>query len=117
MVTVAAAVSDKSDLRIENNSEDFLSAHWVDPRSGDTVVIVSDVQPRSRFTMNSFVGHQFQIWQERDPDTGLCGSGDEKCNKVGHFEVTKPSIQGEPNGAGLVLLCPRILAKKIWLYN
>jgi len=89
LLVVAALAAEKSELLFENHSADFLSIHWVDPRDGYTVPIKSDIRPATRFSLNSYQGHAFEVRQEVNPATGLCGSGDEECDKIGHFEVTK----------------------------
>jgi len=91
LVATAAAGGSKVNLSISNKSNDYLSIHWVDPRSGDTALIKNDIRPKVEFTITSYQGHKFQVWQEKNPDTGLCGSGkkDDKCDKIGTFEVTE----------------------------
>jgi len=93
LLVVGAVASENSVLRLTNESPDFLSVHWVDPRSGDTVLIKGDISPAMKFQLKSFTGHRFEVWQEANPGTGLCGSGEEKCDKIGYFEVTKSPKQ------------------------
>lgn len=91
---VAAASNHQVVLKFRNLSDDYFSIHWVDPRTEDTALIKGDIVPRSEFTLNSYMLHQFQLWQELNPGTGLCGSGDEEaCDKIGHFQVTEPDVQ------------------------
>ena len=97
LLVAAASATSKTVLRFQNQSNDFLSVHWVDPRSGETVPIKTDVSPRSQFTLNSYIGHRFEIWQELDPNTGRCGSEDSECDLIGDLEVTKETEQGEPS--------------------
>lgn len=99
MVAAATVAADTTTLNFENSSLDFLSAHWVDPRTQETVLIKGDIKPLERFSLNSYVGHHFQIWQEPNPTTGLCGGGSKKCDKIGYFEVTKSPEQGEDSNA------------------
>jgi hypothetical protein len=103
---VAAASNHQVVLKFRNLSDDYFSSHWVDPRTEDTALIKGDIVPRSEFTLNSYMLHQFQLWQELNPGTGLCGSGDEEaCDKIGHFQVTEPDVQGKPSEASRVELC------------
>lgn len=99
LVAAATVAADTTTLNFENSSLDFLSAHWVDPRTQETVLIKGDIKPLERFSLNSYVGHHFQIWQEPNPTTGLCGGGSKKCDKIGYFEVTKSPEQGEDSNA------------------
>lgn len=97
-VVAATEAAEASALFFENHSPDFLSARWVDPRTQETVVIKGDIKPLQKFSLNSYVGHHFQIMQEPNPATGLCNTGTKECDKVGYFEVTKFPKQGkEPN--------------------
>lgn len=104
--TVAAASNGGVVLQFRNLSDDYLSMHWIDSRTGETALLKSNIVPRSEFSINSHMMHRFEVWQELDPSTGLCGSGDEEaCDKIGHFQVTEPDQQGEPNEASRVELC------------
>jgi len=87
---MASGANEKAVIRLRNESDDYLSIHWVNPRTQDTAVIKSIVEPREAFQLNSYVTHHIQIWQELDPRTGLCGSGDEgKCDEVSSLQVTE----------------------------
>jgi len=92
LLAAAMAVVDARNvvLKMRNDSNDYLSVHWINPKTHDTTLIKGDVNPRTTFTLNSFIGHEFEIRQELHPATGLCGSGaEENCDKVGHFAVTE----------------------------
>jgi len=92
--TVAAASNGGVVLQFRNLSDDYLSMHWIDSRTGETALLKSNIVPRSEFSINSHMMHRFEVWQELDPSTGLCGSGDEEaCDKIGHFQVTEPDQQ------------------------
>jgi len=80
-------------LRFKNDSDDYLSFHWVDPRSGGTSLIKGDVQPDQVFTLNSWLTHKFEVRQELDPETGLCGSETKDCDAIGTFQVTEQPEQ------------------------
>jgi len=91
---MAAAAEPTVTLSFRNESDDYLSVHWVNPTTQDTVLIKGDVLPRSTFNLNSSQSHRFQVWQELNPETGLCGSGDEEeCSQTGDFQVTEPTKQ------------------------
>ena len=91
-------------LKFQNDSHDYLSVHWVNPTTQATSLIKGDIEPRSMFTLNSYLSHTFEVRQQVNTKTGLCGSGDEdECDKKGHFQVTQYPEQGEPNDASLVL--------------
>lgn len=87
LVANANANTPRSVLKFRNDSDDWLSIHWVHPRTGTVTLLKNEISPHFEFTLNSFVGHNFEIWQELDPSTGLCGSGDGKCNKIGYISV------------------------------
>jgi len=89
LLACVTAQTSKSVLKFQNSSPDWLSIHWVDPRTGQASLIKNGIAPHSRFNLNSFVGHHFEVWQELDPNTGLCGGGDGECNKIGYLSVMK----------------------------
>ena len=93
-VTVAAGQT-KSDLQFLNESDDYFSAHWVNPKTEATVLIKDDIEPRTAFTLNSYLSHRFELRQEPDPETGICGRVDDKECKINYFQVTESPVQGE----------------------
>jgi len=93
-MAAAVAANPKVTLSFRNESDDYLSIHWVDPRTQKATLIKGNILPRSTFTLNSSQSHRFEVWQELNPETGLCGSGDdEKCSQTGDFQVTEPTKQ------------------------
>jgi len=93
-VTVTAD-NQKVVLKFQNDSNDYLSVHWVNPTTQATSLIKGDIEPRSMFTLHSYLSHTFEVRQQVDTKTGLCGSGDEdECDKKGYFQVTQYPEQG-----------------------
>lgn len=92
LVTVAASQT-KVDLQFRNDSDDYLSVHWINPDTKATSPIKTDIKPRSAFNINSFLTHRFEIWQEQNPETGLCGSGDDEECKIAYFQATESPEQ------------------------
>uniref|UniRef100_A0A7S4AD37 Fe2OG dioxygenase domain-containing protein n=2 Tax=Pseudo-nitzschia australis TaxID=44445 RepID=A0A7S4AD37_9STRA len=80
------------ELWFENHSDDYLSLHWINPNTEATVPIKTGILPRSAFSANSFLAHQFEVRQEVNPETGLCGNRDEEC-KIAYFQVTESPNQ------------------------
>ena len=95
-VTLVAAGTPNSDIYFENKDKTFVSVHWINQQTKETFLIKGNIKPGLKFSLKSYLGHHFEIRQELDPDTGLCGGGaDEKCDNIGYFEVTKQPSQGE----------------------
>eukprot|EP00533_Pseudo-nitzschia_delicatissima_P002270 CAMPEP_0116086704 /NCGR_PEP_ID=MMETSP0327-20121206/4992_1 /TAXON_ID=44447 /ORGANISM="Pseudo-nitzschia delicatissima, Strain B596" /LENGTH=480 /DNA_ID=CAMNT_0003577763 /DNA_START=36 /DNA_END=1478 /DNA_ORIENTATION=- len=88
LVTLATGQTSETALKFKNDSHDWLSIHWVDPRNGKPTLIKDSIAPQQKFNLNSYVGHHFEVWQELDPATGLCGSSDGNCDKIGYVAVT-----------------------------
>jgi len=96
LAAIAMAVVDagKVQLKMRNESDDYLSVHWINQKTGARSLIKGDAKPRTEFILESYLGHDFEVRQERDPVTGLCGSGaEEKCDKISHFTVTEEHEQ------------------------
>ncbi len=104
---VACVIAQKAQpttLKFENKSLDWLSIHWIDPRNGQPSLIKSGIAPNSKFNLNSYVGHHLEIWQELDPNTGLCGDGDGECDKTVHLVVMKEPEECESKFLPLVVM-------------
>ena len=94
LVATAVVNAGQVVIKLRNDSNDYLSAHWVHPEKRTTTLIKGDINPRSAFQLNSYLNHEFEIWQQRDPVTGLCGSGqEEECDAIGYFKVTEEPEQ------------------------
>jgi len=93
LATTAAVNGGKVVITLQNESGDHLSAHWVHPDTRELSLIKHDCLPHAKFTLNSYLGHAFELHQERDPNTGLCGSGGGNCDKIGSFLITEEPEQ------------------------
>ena len=93
-LTFATAAASDVNLQFDNRSDDYLSLHWINPNTKATAPIKTDILPRSAFGANSFLAHKFEVRQEVNPETGLCGNGDEEC-KIAYFQVTESPEQCE----------------------
>ena len=103
LVTLAAGqTTPATSLKFKNDSHDWLSIHWVDPRNGKPTLIKNSIAPHQKFNLNSYVGHHFEVWQELDPATGLCGSSDGNCDKIGYVAVTMSPEEGEQKSQAVV---------------
>jgi len=93
LAATVAAVQTQVDLQFRNESDDYISIHWVDPRTQATSLIKGNIKPHTAFTLNSYLAHRFEAWQERDPATGLCGVADDEECKISTFQVTESPEQ------------------------
>ena len=94
-LVLGSVVATKVKLSFRNQSDDYLSFHWIHPKTGETSPIKTDAIPHSAFSLNSFLSHKFEVRQEIDPETGDCGSGDDEECKIAHFQVTEAPVQSE----------------------
>mmetsp|Transcript_44954 Transcript_44954/g.50400 ORF Transcript_44954/g.50400 Transcript_44954/m.50400 type:complete len:475 (-) Transcript_44954:145-1569(-) len=96
-VAVVGVLNQEVTLLFRNESDEYISIHWVNPKTQATALIKGDIKPNLTFTFNSYLTHQFEVWQLPDPDSGLCG-GEEKVNgqscKINYFQVTESPDQG-----------------------
>ena len=78
-------------VRVRNDSGDVVSVHWINPKTKEPLLL-SQIPPNQTSQLNSFYNHQFQIHQEPDEKTGLCGAdsaseeGNGEC-KINYFAV------------------------------
>jgi 2OG-Fe(II) oxygenase superfamily len=83
-------------IKIRNQSGHRVTLNWMHPKTKETVKM-RDLQadPSSTFTMNSFLHHQFQIYEAPDEATGNCGGdgGEEQTCKTNYFQVTQSTEQ------------------------
>ncbi|KAL3905515.1 MAG: hypothetical protein SGARI_004422 [Bacillariaceae sp.] len=89
---VVAGGNEKCVIKMRNASGGTVAVHWVHPQTKETVLMKEVTpDPHTIFTMNSFVGHNFQIF---DGPSGSCGGdgtaegGDQTC-KTNYFQVTE----------------------------
>lgn len=98
LAVTVVGVNQEVTLRLRNESDEYISIHWVDPRTQATALIKGDIKPDLAFTFNSYLTHRFEVWQLPDPDTGLCGGeekADEQSCKINYFQVTEFPEQGK----------------------
>ena len=95
---VAAAAGEhpsSSPVQITNDSDRPVEIHWIHPQTGETVLQADDVAHGTSFSLNSFVGHSFQVRERPDAgEGGQCGGEDRTC-RVEQFTVNDNEDQGE----------------------
>jgi hypothetical protein len=92
---ICIAASDGSAVQIRNHSLVKLKISWVNPSTKKTTPM-GDIVPNETWAVNSFVGHEFQIAELPDEESGACESneGDQTC-KVNYIKVTTKFEQCE----------------------
>jgi len=83
---IAAQRPDESSIQITNDSGNRIEVHWVHPDTGETVLQAPEVLPGTGFSLNSFVGHSFQVRELPTGETEVCGGEEETC-RVNYFTV------------------------------
>jgi len=97
LIVIVVGVNQEVTLRFRNESDEYISIHWVDPRTQATALIKGDIEPGLTFNFNSYLTHSFEVWQLPNPDSGLCGGeekADEQSCKINYFQVTEAPEQG-----------------------
>ena len=84
-------------INVVNESGRRVEIHWVHPDNGSFVLQTTpDILNGASFSLNSFVGHRFQVRELPAKKTGVCGGigGDETC-RIDHFTVNSNHDQSE----------------------
>jgi hypothetical protein len=90
-ISVAAAASDSSAVKIRNHSLVTLKISWVHPTTKKTTPM-GEIVPNETWGVNSFLGHEFQIVELPDDESGACESSskdDDQTCKVNYIKVTR----------------------------
>lgn len=93
--SLLVSAADDVVVKLRNDSGELVSLHWVDPKTKQATLL-SQIPLNKTLTLNSFYRHEFQIHQEPNEETGLCGvtessdssegAGGGEC-KVNYFAV------------------------------
>ncbi|KAL3911098.1 MAG: hypothetical protein SGILL_007417, partial [Bacillariaceae sp.] len=81
-------------VKMRNTSGKTIAVYWVHPTSKETVFMKElPHNPDNFFSMNSFLGHTFQVFDASDAsckgeDVGESSDGGEQTCKTNYFEVT-----------------------------
>jgi hypothetical protein len=96
VVVDAAGTDSKSrSISIMNESGRRVEVHWINPDNGSMVLqSTPDILNGASMSLNSFVGHNFEVRELPAKKTGVCGGEDETC-RVDHFTVKATQDQGE----------------------
>lgn len=86
---VATVAAEQVELQLRNQSDDYLSVHWVNPDTQETAVITKLLKPWSSSSVTTYLSHNFQLRQEVNPDTGQCGNDNDKECKTFNFQITE----------------------------
>lgn len=92
-------------VKLRNDSGDMVAVHWVHPQTKEPT-LMNHVQPNKTYTLNSFLSHEFQVWQVPNEESGLCNGGDNEAAaaaaitnngecKINYFAVTQRPGQRE----------------------
>eukprot|EP00529_Nitzschia_sp_RCC80_P018376 CAMPEP_0113504270 /NCGR_PEP_ID=MMETSP0014_2-20120614/34624_1 /TAXON_ID=2857 /ORGANISM="Nitzschia sp." /LENGTH=498 /DNA_ID=CAMNT_0000399365 /DNA_START=277 /DNA_END=1769 /DNA_ORIENTATION=+ /assembly_acc=CAM_ASM_000159 len=95
LLTVPITASEDVIVKLRNDSGEFISVHWVHPQTKEPTLL-SQIPPNQTSTLNSFYNHQFQIHQEPDKETGLCGADSEKKEENGECKINYFNVERRP---------------------
>ncbi|KAL3816610.1 hypothetical protein ACHAXA_000734 [Cyclostephanos tholiformis] len=88
-VVVDAAGNDPKSrgINIMNESGRRVEIYWINPDNGSMVLqSTPDILNGASMSLNSFVGHYFEVRELPGKKTGVCGGEDQTC-RVDHFTV------------------------------
>jgi hypothetical protein len=95
LVVVDAAKPSPRSINIVNESGRRVEIHWINPDNGSFVLqSTPDILNGASFSLNSFVGHRFQVRELPAKKTGVCGGEDKTC-RIDHFTVNSNQDQSE----------------------
>jgi hypothetical protein len=73
-------------IRIINASGGQVGIEWINPRRNEEDIYLGEIPDATSTPMDSFRGHEFQLRELPEPDTGVCQSKDQTC-RVAFFSV------------------------------
>lgn len=80
-----------SPVHVTNDSGNRIEIHWLHPETGEMVLQAEDISHGASFSLNSFVGHSFQV-RELPTRGAHCGGEGQTC-RVDHFTVNENDAQ------------------------
>ena len=84
------AASEPVLLRLYNKSPQYVRLNWVDSGTRDTV-FMADLEPDQYFGLDSWQGHEFQVLEQPDKETGVCIVAS-SC-QIAYFKITESKEQ------------------------
>lgn len=99
----ATTKSTSRGIKIVNRSGVVVEVYWVNPDSKATILMSApNIAIGGDFSLNSYIGHEFEIREVPSVRTGECSSEDKTC-KNGYFKVSKNDDQLLNVGKGITL--------------
>lgn len=75
-------------IQIMNNSFHSVEIYWVSPVTGTKILqSTPNLRHGKSLTLNSHVGHIFEVREIPDKKTGACKGESDVCRRVDHFTV------------------------------
>ena len=60
-------------------------------------VLIGDILSGTTMSVNSFVGHEFELRELPDLDSEVCGSSEDQTCRMAFLKVVPGDVQGECN--------------------
>jgi hypothetical protein len=70
-------------FRLKNDSKGSVTLNWVHPDTEETV-LMTEISPGASYSLDTFVGHEFELIENPSPATGECVSADKECGVEYH---------------------------------
>jgi hypothetical protein len=87
--------STERNIKIMNESGSKVEVYWIHPQTREgSLMTTPSILNGALFTLNSFIGHEFEAREVVSEKTGHCKSEDKKCKKT-NFVVSANADQGK----------------------
>jgi len=81
------------DIRIVNNNKSRVEVYWVHPDTREGFLMSSpNIMSGADFSLNSFIGHEFELREKPSTRTGKCESEDQTCRND-FFKISENNNQ------------------------
>jgi hypothetical protein len=95
LIPTTWSISTERAIRMFNEAGVKVEIYWINPTTRETVLMSAPfIYDGAQFPLNSFVGHEFEVREVANIQTGDCSSGDKTCHST-TFVVTDHDNQGE----------------------
>jgi len=79
-------------VEVHNWSDGPIQINWINPSTREASYL-SDVDEDTYYEINTFAGHEFELREMPDEDTGACGSDDDETCHIAYLTVSDEEEQ------------------------
>ena len=90
VISAKARYSPEAHITIINGTPSTVGVWWINPNGSGDDMYISELASKDRLPLNSFMGHEFQLRELADDQTGECNSQDKTCRMTSfHVQATE----------------------------